>query len=156
MNVIAISLISVLAMTICWVVVVLITKQSRGSIRSGMFRFNDGLKVRAVDPIEVLSSLNAHPEFRLDTHPRQAKNGNPYGIRVCLDAIQSAFGVQKYSSPKQPGLTTVEMLALLDAFQVYCLRQKKSTEASQTWEQSTESTSTNSRNEIETPTLASG
>ena len=156
MNIIAISLISILLMTFLWFVVQQITKNARYSNRSGMFRFNDGLNIRSVDPIEVLSSLNAHPEFRLDTHPRQAKNGNPYGIKVCLDAIQSAFGVQKYSTPKQPGLTTVEMLALLDAFQAYCLRQKKNIEVSQIWEPSTESTSTNSRNEIETPTLASG
>jgi hypothetical protein len=156
MNLISISLISVLVMTFLWFVVQQITKKARYSNRSGMFRFNDGLNTRSIDPIEVLSLLNAHPEFRLDTHPKQARNGNAYGIRICIDAIQSAFGVQKYSTPKQPGLTTVEMLALLDAFQVYCLRQKKNIEVSQISEPSTESTSTNSRNEIETPTLASG
>ena len=115
------SVASIMAMSVLWLLVWSSTRFRPRPNRRGMFVLNDGKSIRHVDPISVLSSLNSHPEFKLDTHPMQARNGNAQAIRICIDAIQSAFGVQKYSSPKQPGLTTVEMLALLDAFQVYCM-----------------------------------
>lgn len=93
----------------------------------GLFRFNDGLNIRHVDPIEVMMSLDAHKEYSPEIHAKQARIGNTSAIRIQCDAIKQAFGVVDYSSPKQPGLTVHEMTRLLYAFWEYVDLQKKST-----------------------------
>lgn len=143
-----------------WCIAVIIYRNrtktnSRQSIR-GLFRFNDGKHVRSVDPIEVILSLDAHKEFRLDLHPTQAETGNQQALAICRDAIQSAFRVVPFTSPDQPGLSAVEMLRLLDAFQSYCMRQKKNTEPFPTSAVSTEPTSREFSEPTTKPSLASG
>ncbi len=105
-------------------------KHRRRDSRNGLFRFNDGINNRSVDPIATLLALEGHKELRLDIHPYQAREGIQSGIRICVDAVQSSFGVLPYTDPKLPGLTVTEMLNLLDAFIYYCNTQKKSSDTS--------------------------
>ncbi len=121
-------------------------KHRRRDTRNGLFRFNDGINNRSIDPIATLLALEGHKELLLHIHPNQAREGIQSGIRICVDAIQASFGVLPYTDPKLPGLTVTEMLNLLDAFVYYCNTQKKSSDTSPmsqaTSEESTSSTST--------------
>ena len=101
------------------------TKRRRRDTRSGLFRFNDGINNRSVDPITTLLSLEGHKELLLHVHPEQARDGNKDAIRICTDAIQTSFGVSPFIDSKQPGLTVTEMLNLLAVFVYYCETQKK-------------------------------
>ena len=93
----------------------------------GLFRFNDGLIVRYVDPIEVMMVFEREKEYSPEIHAKLARNGHANSIRIQCDAIKNAFGVVDYSGPKQPGLTVSEMTRLLYAFWSYVDLQKKST-----------------------------
>ena len=84
--------------------------------------------------------IEAHPEFRMDIHPKLATRGNKDAVAVMKDAIKHAFSVCEYVSPKKAGLTTNEMLELFFAFYSWADFQKKSTQSMQTSAQSTEST----------------
>lgn len=121
-------------------------KNRRRDTRKGLFRFNDGINNRSIDPITTLLSLEGHKELLLHIHPEQARNGNADAIRICVDAIQTSFGILPYTDPKLPGLTVTEMLNLLAVFIYYCETQKKSTSTSETSqaisEESTSSTFT--------------
>ena len=107
-------------------------KHRRRDTRNGLFRFNDGINNRSVDPITTLLSLEGHKELLLHVHPQQARDGNKEAIRICTDAIQTSFGVLPFTDSKQPGLTVTEMLNLLAVFVYYCETQKKSSNASVT------------------------
>lgn len=141
-----------------WILAVFIHRKQnkpKESVR-GLFRFNDGKKIRAIDPIEVILSLDGHKEFRLDLHPGQAESGNQQAMSICRDAIQTAFRVVPFTSPEQPGLSTVEMLRLLDAFQSYCMRQKKNIDPCPIYAASMEPTSNESTEPTTKPLLVSG
>lgn len=125
--------------------------------RSGLFRFNDGLKNRSIDPIATLLALEGHKELLPYRHPEQARNGNKEAIRICTDAIKDSFGVVAFSDPKLPGLTVAEMLDLLNVFLYYCEIQKKSTNTSETLQAFTEgSTSSESTEPITVSSSVSG
>lgn len=132
-TIVLVSLAAVAIGTAIWALLLLRFK-SRGNSaqRDGMFRFNDGINIRIVDPIDVLQCLDAHPEFRIDVHPRQAEAGNTNALKICVDAIQKAFQVEKFTCKEKPGLTVVEMLRLLQAFEIFALRVKKNTGLSPT------------------------
>ena len=129
-----------------FLVVVLFLRDKSRSIAQmpsnrGLFRFNDGLVVRHVDPIEVMMYLDAHPEYSPEIHAKLANKGNPTSIRIQCDAIKQAFGVADYVGPKQPGLTIPEMTRLLYAFWEYIDLQKKSTNLLLTSAESTDAIS---------------
>jgi hypothetical protein len=123
-------------------------KHRRRDSRNGLFGINN----RSIDPITTLLALEGHKELRLDIHPNQAREGIKDAIRICVDAIQSSFGVLPYTDPKLPGLTVTEMLNLLDAFVYYCNTQKKNTDISQTLQPVSE---VSTSNEFTDPTTAS-
>lgn len=93
----------------------------------GLFRFNDGMLVRHVDPIDVMMSLEQEKEYSPEIHSKLARNGHAESIRIQCEAIKRAFGVVDYSGPRQPGLTVSEMTRLLYAFWSFVDLQKKST-----------------------------
>jgi hypothetical protein len=109
-----------------WIVVrrlVQLNKPARG-----LFRFNDGVRIRSIDPIDVAMALEAHPEFRFDLHPLRAANGETEAYGVIADAVRVAFGVPAYTVPNVPGLTVLECYELYRAFVNYVALQKKSTD----------------------------
>lgn len=109
-----------------WIIVNRMAKEYRS--HRGLFRFNDGARIRSVDPIEVLIALEAHPEFRFDLHPLRAANGESEAFGVIADAVRSAFSVPAFTVPNTPGLTVRECYELYRAFVYYVHLQKKSTE----------------------------
>lgn len=122
----------------------------------GMFRFNDGLTIRHVDPIEVILSLDGHPEYNASIHAKQASMGNKEAIRIQCDAIKNAFGVVDFTTGDKPGLTVTEMTRLLCAFWEYVDLQKKSTEPIPIFVESTDATSTESVSPATNDLLPSG
>ena len=122
----------------------------------GLFRFNDGLIVRYVDPIDVMMSFEQEKEYSPEIHSKLARNGHAESIRIQCDAIKRAFGVVEYSEPKQPGLTVSEMTGLLYAFWSYVDLQKKSINPSQTSAVSTDAISIDSDVPTTNDSLPSG
>ncbi|MCC7334452.1 MAG: hypothetical protein IT422_05130 [Pirellulaceae bacterium] len=109
----------------------------------GLFRFNDGVKTREVDPIGVLIALEAHPKFRMDLDPKRAlQDGDQDALLTMADAVRQAFSVTPFTQPGKPGLTVYECVELLAVFMLYVDLQKKSFKPTQTSAPSTESTST--------------
>ena len=107
---------------------VVISRLSRSHPSRGLFSFSDGVRIRSVDPIAVLTAMEAHPQYRFDLHPARVLEGEKEAMDITVDAVRKAFGVPPFVSPKRPGLTHQECLRLLHAFRVYIASQKKSTE----------------------------
>lgn len=122
----------------------------------GMFGFNDGINERWVDPITVMMSFESHPEYRPDIHGRLALQGEKKALGILIDAIKKAFGVVEYTSPKLPGLTVNEMLALWISFYEYVDSQKKSMQFEQTYAEYTARTSKQSDSETTNSMSGSG
>ncbi len=142
------------------VVVLLFRDRSRAVLQSpanrGLFRFNDGLNVRYVDPIDVMMSLDQEREYSPEIDAKRARDGHANSIRIQCEAIKRAFGVVDYSGPKQPGLTVSEMTRLLYAFWAYVDLQKKSTNRSSISAESTDATSIESERPNTNDTSPSG
>jgi hypothetical protein len=109
--------------------VMLEAKGKRSAESRGLFEFSNGVRIVAVDPIEVVTAMEEHDRFRFDVHPTLLEDGDKEAIAITVDAVRHAFGVPAYHSPKQPGLTNKECIALYDAFCIWLARQKKSTES---------------------------
>lgn len=97
--------------------------------RSGLFRFHDGRRWRAVDPFTVHRALLTHPTFNLDDLGAiQAEAENPkekeFSVwRTAEDAVRDVFGIPPFS---KGGLTSENCLLVLAEFQEYVTGQKKS------------------------------
>jgi hypothetical protein len=111
----------VLSMLFSWL-------RTRLDKRRNIFSFWDGQRVRRVDPLRVLQTLQADKEFLMDRHIKMAMElGDQEAIAITCKAVQTAFGVSAWSDD-QPGLTIAETLALVQAFVGWLELQKKSTE----------------------------
>lgn len=107
----------------------------------GLFSFHDGYRIRTVDPIDVLSAMEGHKEYRFDLHPQRVLDGEKEAMNITVDAVRQAFGIPPFTAVGKPGLTQQECLRLLNAFIVYIASQKKSTEPIATSSPSTAATS---------------
>lgn len=105
---------------------------SRSARARGLFEFFDGKRMRTVDPIEVLTRMEEHREFRFDVHPRGVGEGDKEAIAITVSAVRDAFGVPAFSNAGAPGLSTQECLRLFNAFSIWVAVQKKSTASSAT------------------------
>jgi hypothetical protein len=83
-----------------------------------IFRYFDGVKERAIDPIFALRALDAHQKFHFDEHAKQLLAGDFETTKIAVDAIREIFGVQPWSE-NSLGLTEGETLALLWKFVAY-------------------------------------
>lgn len=120
-------LVMVLAIVLVrWLVVRRLVVENRSN--RGLFRFNDGVRTRSIDPIDVIIALEAHPQFRFDLHPSRAADGEPEAFGIIADAVRTAFNVPAFSVPNTPGLTVRECYELYLAFARYVTLQKKSTD----------------------------
>lgn len=95
--------------------------------RRGIFRYWDGERPRAADPLVVLQFFAKHPTFRLDHHPAFAAEGDVDAQRITVVAVREAFGATPYSFDGfgDHGLTDEETMELLSAFAEYLNALKK-------------------------------
>lgn len=119
-----------------------IDDKSQGS--RGLFWYSDGRKIRSIDPIAAILSLEGHPEFRFDLHVVGAQEGDKESIRIVSDAVRKTFAVDHYTDPSRPGLTINEQISLLGYFLNFVDAQKKNGKASPIYAASTESMSSGS------------
>ncbi len=124
--------------------------------RRGLFIFNDGFRVREVDPIDVLTRMEAHKAFRHDLHPKRCELGEIEALEILADAVRSAFAVPAYTEPGKPGLTVRECFELYSVFAHYLHSQKKSTKPLQISPRVSDATSSESESATTSDTLASG
>lgn len=123
----------------------------------GLFRFYDGRKICEVDPISVMLSLDAHPEFRMDLDPKRALlDGDQAAMSRLASAVRDAFGVVAFSGPGKSGLTVFECVELLSVFTLYVELQKKSTSPPPISQPSMASTSSGPEPATTDATLATG
>lgn len=88
-----------------------------------IFAFHDGIRWRTADPIELLHKIDTHPKYLASKHPALVCEGNREAIEITASAVCDIFAVQPYLDGK--GLTVGERIALLDAFDAYCVWVKK-------------------------------
>lgn len=110
----------------------------RWNKRRLIFRFNDGRRIRRVDPVEIAIALHEHPEY-LPEHLKEASSGSPDAQRTVAKAACDVFGVEPLSENR--GLTVNERIELVMAFDLYLLALKKNTVVSPISRDSTASTS---------------
>jgi hypothetical protein len=108
---------------------IVIDRLRRSPPSRGLFSFSDGYRIRSVDPIAVLNSMESHKEYRFDLHPARVLKGEKEAMNITVDAVRQAFGIPLFTAPGRPGLTHQECLRLLNAFRVHIAVQKKSTES---------------------------
>lgn len=118
-------------------VVVLVRKSLESRIehkaaKRGLYLFNDGKRMRCVDPIVVLTEMENHKEFRFDRHPQEVQDGESEAQRILIDATRKAFGVPAFTSPKLPGLTEKETMKLFWHFCGWVESQKKNSKSAVT------------------------
>jgi hypothetical protein len=89
-----------------------------------IYRYWDGQKQRAADPIELSLALANDPQY-LRRNLHEALSGNRESIEIVIGAAKRVFGVQEFKDGK--GLTRAEMVRLVTDFEMYCQALKKNT-----------------------------
>ena len=92
--------------------------------RRAIFRFWDGRRIRGADPIAVLRSLRADPEYDQEVHLPLVDAGDEEAIRIVANAVRRAFSVAAFESG---GLSELELLGVLMDFITFTLALKKNT-----------------------------
>ena len=93
-----------------------------------LYRFWDGRQWRRVDPWRTYRAILADPKFNLETHLPLVEKGVEPETTHCMQAICSAFGVQRYDVAAGTGMTDWELLSLLDSFTGYLDALEKKTD----------------------------
>lgn len=122
--------------------------------RRMIYRFWDGTRYRAVDPIDIHLKLQSHPTYNAQRHLREIDEGDVESTRVTCQAVQDVFCVQPYNSNTKRGLTVGEQLGLLADFYFWIEDQKKSISHSLTPPLSTELEASPTSSEPTTPDTA--
>lgn len=89
-----------------------------------IFRFWDGKRIRAADPLHVLRALRADPEYTDTEHLKPAANGDDDARRIVASATRRAFGLAELADG---GLSDLECLAILSQFLHWTRYLKKNT-----------------------------
>jgi len=110
-----------------------------------IFRYWDGKKERAIDPIVVFNRLDDDPVFVMERHARLIESKNEKEAREAIDvtaaAVCRAFQVSDYNEKAKEGLTVTERIDLLTEFLLYADTLKKNINTTPTLPQPTESQS---------------
>jgi hypothetical protein len=104
-----------------------------------IFRFHDGRRIRAIDPVEVAIALHSHPVF-LYRHLSEAADGDFEAQRIVAQTACDVFGVSSVAEDEHYGLTVAERIELVMSFDLYLMELKKNTAVSLTSAPSTVST----------------
>jgi len=119
-----------------------------------IFRYWDGLRERAADPLEIWMAIDNDPEFIGDKHPQAVDDGESEASRIMGEMICRAFKVKAFDG--SAGLTLQERLALWSVFCGYADDLKKSTSPWPTPPPATAATPPGSSNGTTAPSLVSG
>lgn len=103
-----------------------------------LFRYFDGERMRAIDPLQAHYALNSHPKWNWDNAPL-IDEGDPEQQKIAVEAVCDVFGVSCYDDSTGKGLVSVEILGILYAFDAYCQAVKKKFSPGQTSPRPTES-----------------
>lgn len=106
-----------------------------------IFRYWDGSRQRACDPVLALIAIETDEEFRLDQHPQQVDEGDIEATRIMVRMVERVFRVKPFDEPTESGLTVSECLALYTRFCDYVESLKKTTGTSPTQPSPTAATS---------------
>jgi len=120
-----------------------------------IFRYFDGTKFRAVDPIATFYKILEHDKYVPKIHGPLVDEGDVNATRIVCDAIRKAFDVTEWSEANG-GLTVSETLTLYADFCDYLEGLKKNIEETLTLPSPTESTLTESVEPITSDTSDSG
>jgi hypothetical protein len=93
--------------------------------RRAIFRFWDGSRMRAIDPMLPFRTLAQHEKFDWDTTPALIDMGNFEAMGLTADAVRAAFGVEALNETGTRGLTESECSRLLVDFMDYMAVIKK-------------------------------
>jgi hypothetical protein len=88
-----------------------------------IFRFYNGSKVVAVDPITIATALHEHKEY-LPKHLEDAAKGDVEAQRIVANTACEVFGVSRFDGYKS-GMTVAERIDLMFKFDTYLLALKK-------------------------------
>src|SRR5690606_29518923 len=103
----------------------------RAAKRRNIFRYFDGVRQRAIDPVAVAIAFEEHPTFSMERHVPLALAGDPESIRITVDAARQVFSIPAWSE-RQRGLTSIETIDLVGKYVAYMESLKKSTSDSPT------------------------
>ena len=123
--------------------------------RRSIFRFRDGSKIRAIDPIAVAIALHEHPQFTF-RHLQEAASGDRDAMLIVAGTACDVFGVHPLAADGKSGLTIPERLELMLSFDVFCAALKKNTAPSPIPPDSTGSISPESSEPITSDSPVSG
>lgn len=98
--------------------------------RRRIFRYYDGRKLCAADPIRIALELHDHPTF-LHRHLLEAANGDRDAQKIAAETASDVFRIPELQ-PDGSGLTISERVDLLLAFDLYLLTLKKKPASSPT------------------------
>jgi hypothetical protein len=84
-----------------------------------IFRYFDGSKMRAKDPIAVMEDIASDQTFRPGIHTMLLEKGDPEAIEVTIQMTVRVFGIQLWDEETEAGLTRVEVLNLMFRFGVF-------------------------------------
>ena len=94
-----------------------------------IFRYHDGEKDRAIDPIAAHRKLGLHNSFKLDSDPGLIDAGDLEAQARLLVAMRDVFGLKEWTEDAdgtQHGATDSETVSLFVAFMEYLADLKKS------------------------------
>lgn len=124
------------------------------SRRRKIFRFWDGHRTRAVDPVSAAIALKEHPSF-LRRHLREAMEGDIEAQKIVAATACDVFDAKPLDA-KGRGLSTAERIELVMGFDLYLSALKKNSRSSVIPPSSTELTSPASAEPTTPPMSASG
>lgn len=93
-----------------------------------IFRFHDGSRPRAVDPLAVWHLLHSNPGYSLDAVEAAECDDPEIASAAAADLhpiLCEAFSVDPFDPQTGEGMTIGESLALLDVYLLYVLEVKK-------------------------------
>lgn len=99
-------------------------RQRRREKARQIFKYWDGAKDRAADPISIARAIDTHPTLDLDKHVKLAMAGDNESHQIIVTAVREVFGVSQWTE-STPGLTERECFDLLDSFAEYIEGLKK-------------------------------
>lgn len=104
------------------------------------FRFFDGSRWRAVDPLPIARALFSHSKFDWDETPKLLRSGQAtIEIQAAEIIAKAAREVFRIKPAEQGGLTELECVDLVTAFQDYLGNVKKNSSLFRTSPEPTES-----------------
>lgn len=101
-----------------------------------IFRYWDGLRWRAIDPMVVFRSMSSHPEFNPEVHIPLLASDNlelqQQAAPIAVAATRQIFGIEAFADGHEGGLTELETLAVLNDFCEFADGLKKNGNGQQT------------------------